>query len=473
MSLPGEDLVPPFLLSSARFGIQLGLMRMQSLLRRLGNPENACRVIHVAGTNGKGSVTSYLATSLACAGYRTGVYTSPYLERFHERIRVIDGQNGVLLLREDEAYGEIDHDSLFRLSDLVERAVRRMVAEGEEHPTEFELVTAVAFLYFRETRCQYVVLETGLGGRLDSTNVIDRPVATIITSLGFDHTDRLGNTMAEIAAEKGGIIKNGCPLYFSDPHDSDLSSSDADTAEKVIRDIAEKRSAPLMLMSSDRITVAQSDEGGQTFGVDFFPEPLRVNLLGEYQMRNAALAVAALIGICPPDAIREGLRLTKWKGRLEVLRRSPLILLDGGHNPQGARSFRRTTEDLFAALFLQHPPILILGFMRDKDAEGILRELFGGLSYRFRSIFLTAPDNPRSMSPTSLERLISERFSDDSLFYNDDTSMYNRQGKIFAFQRVSDACRAALDDSESCGAPILCVGSLYLAGEARPVLKNL
>ena len=236
---------PAFLQSANKFGIKLGLERMQALLLKLGNPEKSLHAYHIAGTNGKGSVSAYCASMLAWDGKKVGLYTSPFLERFSERIRVLDGREGLLTWEQDDTYGEIDAKRLSELSDLVESKVAELIAEGQEHPTEFELVTAVAFLYFKEQQCDAVVLETGLGGRLDSTNVIEQPAATIITALGYDHMDRLGDTLGKIAGEKGGIIKEGCPVFAIDTHQSAVEAADAEEAKQVIEDIAASKHAPL------------------------------------------------------------------------------------------------------------------------------------------------------------------------------------------------------------------------------------
>ncbi|HAL74474.1 MAG TPA: bifunctional folylpolyglutamate synthase/dihydrofolate synthase, partial [Clostridiales bacterium] len=208
-----------WLSSSLAFGIQMGLHRMNRLMDLLGHPEKDLRCIHIAGTNGKGSVSSYCAAILAAAGHRTGVFTSPYLERLTERIRVIEGLHGLQQLQADERAGEIEPADFAAALSQVRSAVSQMLADGYEHPTEFELLTAAGFLHYANKHCDVVVLETGLGGRLDSTNIISQPLACLITALGFDHMDRLGNTMAEIAAEKAGIIKPGCPVFFYNPYD--------------------------------------------------------------------------------------------------------------------------------------------------------------------------------------------------------------------------------------------------------------
>lgn len=439
-------------------------------MERLGNPQDGLSCIHVAGTNGKGSVTAYLAAMLASDGYRVGVYTSPYLERFSERIRVLDGKESLERYMKDDAEGEIPEEDLFALSGRVEEAVRGMLADGEEHPTEFELVTAAAFLYFRRSGCDYVVLETGLGGRLDSTNVIRNPIFCVITALGFDHTDRLGSTMREIAAEKAGIIKSCRPVFLYSPYDTDLSLHDAEDAEEVISSVCREKGAPLTIVSSADIRVISSSAEGQTFEIPFFPDALSIRLTGVYQLENAALAVRAAIGLATPAGISDGLSRTVWKGRMEIIRDDPLILLDGGHNPQGALSFRTSVDTLFPERFREKPPRLIIGFMRDKDYPRILSILFKDLTYRFREIICVTPENPRALPAEELKNYIEEHFPAHALFYKNPASMYNRQDKISACDDACEACRRAASDSDADGSPILCMGSLYLAGQVRGTL---
>ena len=468
-----NDDIPEFLLSSQRFGIQMGLNRMESLMKRLGNPQESLSCIHIAGTNGKGSVTSYIASMLAADGHRVGVYTSPFLERFSERIRIFDGKDSLERFTNDDSEGEIPSKDLFELSDKVKKAVSDMLKDNEEHPTEFELVTAVAFLHFSRQSCDYVVLETGLGGRLDSTNIIKAPVCCVITALGFDHTDRLGNSMREIAGEKAGIIKAGCPVFLYSPYDTDLSESDAGEALTVITNICRERHAELTVLSSSGLTVISSSADGQEFLAPFLPGLLHIRLIGEYQLQNAALAARAVTGLVSEEGIRRGLLLTRWKGRMEILRRSPLILLDGGHNPQGARSFRTSVDALFAEEFRGNPPRLIIGFMEDKDYQQILSILLTDLSYDYREIICVTPDNARSLPAEKLKKYIEDHFSGEALFYKNQTTMYNRQGKIFAFEEAITACSKAMEDSAADSAPILCMGSLYLAGQVRNKLTQI
>lgn len=465
-----DPCVPPFLFSSARFGIQMGLMRMKSLMKRLGNPEESLRCYHVAGTNGKGSTVAFLSSCLATAGFRTGIYTSPYIERFSERIRVLDGLDGAIRYAEDDTEGEITQDRLFSLSDRVEEAVSGMLSNGEEHPTEFELVTALAFLYFKEKNCDFVVLETGLGGRLDSTNIIEKPVATIITALGYDHMDLLGSSMREIAGEKAGIIKKNSPVFLYNPSACGLSETDAGDAYSVIAEQCKKLDTELVVVSPGDIIDQKTDPEGQSFRLSFFPEELRICLLGDHQGMNAAISVRVLRHTLSDEVILRGMALARWKARLEVLSRHPLILLDGGHNPQGAQAFRSSVDSLFTNLFQQNPPRLILGFMRDKDISGILTILLQDMAYPIREILCVTVDNLRAIPSNELRERIEQKLSAFAVFYKNKASMYNRQGMVFAYDHVSEGCKAALKSSDRDDAPILCMGSLYLAGEARHIL---
>jgi len=355
----------------------------------------------------------------------------------------------------------------------VEKAVQGMLEDKEEHPTEFELVTAAAFLYFCRKACDYVVLETGLGGRLDSTNIIKAPICCVITALGLDHTDRLGNSMREIASAKAGIIKEGRPVFLYSPYDTDLSESEAEEVLKVITETCRERRAELTVLSSSGLTVINSSADGQEFLTPFLPGILHIRMIGGYQIQNAALAARTVTGLVSEEGIRKGLLLTRWKGRMEILRRSPLILLDGGHNPQGARSFRTSVDALFAEEFRKNPPRLILGFMEDKDYPQILSILLTDLSYGYRDIICVTPDNARSLPAEKLKKYIEDHFSGEALFYKNQTTMYNRQGKILAFDEAKTACIKAVEDSAADSAPILCIGSLYLAGQVRNILKQI
>ena len=296
-------------------GHKPGLSRTRTLLAALGDPHKKLRFVHVAGTNGKGSTSAMLASCLHAAGYRVGLYTSPFINRFNERIQV-DGE-------------QIPDDALVRLVERVRPAAEAM----SDVPTEFEIITALGMLWFAEEKCDIVVLEVGLGGTLDSTNVIDPPECAVITALGMDHVKELGPTLADIAAAKAGIIKPGSPV---------VSYGGVPEADAVIARTAEEKHAPLTVVDFSRLNV----EGGSLDAVAFDFDGLdgiRLPLIGSYQPKNAALAITALRVLrgrgwdIPDSAIRTGLEQVSWPGRFELLRHAPAFLLDGSHNAHGCR----------------------------------------------------------------------------------------------------------------------------------------
>ena len=262
----------------------------------------------------------------------------------------------------------------------IRAAVEQMTAEGMEHPTEFELITAAGFWYFARQKCDLVVLETGLGGRLDSTNVIETPLACVITALGYDHMDRLGSTMREIAAEKAGIIKPGCPVFLYNPHDLDLTAKDAEDALSVVNLKCQEQGASLQLVSRTDIHVFEYNWDGQVFSDFISGLILQTSLLGIFQPMNATLAarVCQILELASDDAIREGIALARWPARLEVMRRQPPIILDGAHNPQGCRALAATLARLLPA----QPVVFLAGMLQDKDYEKMLRIMLETADYR-------------------------------------------------------------------------------------------
>ena len=329
------------------FGQQLGLDAMRDLLRRLGNPEQHFRFLHIAGTNGKGSVAAMAQSVLTAAGRRTGLYTSPHLVSFCERIQ-IDGQR----------IPEAD------VARLLEQIQPHLAATQPRPPTLFEIVTAIALLYYREQRADIIVWETGLGGRLDATNVVT-PLATVITNIAFDHQQYLGDTLAAIAAEKAGIIKPGIPV---------VTAAAAPDALAVIRAAAAENGCRLTVVGQDvRLTRVNAHQVRLTgtrrdYGI------LSVPLLGAHQATNCATAVAAIEATrldIAVDAVRRGIITARWPGRFQVVRETPLTILDGAHNPDGA-------EALAAVLREQYPDrrlTFILGVLRDKDYPAVCRIL--------------------------------------------------------------------------------------------------
>jgi len=403
-----------------------GLERVRELLRRLGDPQDGLKFIHVAGTNGKGSVCACLASVLEAAGYRVGLNTSPHLERFHERIRV----NGE----------EIGDRALAALTEEVREAAGAM----EEHPTEFELITAIAFLHFRRERCDIVVLETGLGGALDASNIIGTPEAAVLTAMGMDHAAILGPTLTDIAAAKAGVIKPGGDV---------VSRGGCPEADAVFRRVCRERGAALTELDLSRLTVRRLGLEGSVF--DFSPyEGLTIPLAGTYQAENAALALTALERLgekgwrVPETAIRQGLAAVRWPGRFEVLGRSPLFLLDGAHNAHGMRAAAESLRALLPGKRL----LVLLGVLADKDAGGML-DLLAPLADR---VFVLRPDSPRALEPEALRAMLAERG-------------VNTQVCASAEEGVAAALAAAGRDGAVCA-----LGSLYLCGEVRKIyFKNL
>ncbi|HPE38308.1 MAG TPA: folylpolyglutamate synthase/dihydrofolate synthase family protein [Bacillota bacterium] len=458
--------IPIFLQSANRFGISLGLVRMQALLKALHSPEKDLQVIHIAGTNGKGSVSAYCASILAGKGQKVGLFTSPFLERFNERIRVINGRDGLSDWETTDSAGEIDNDSLQSLSDEVEAAVRIILKDGIEHPTEFELVTAVAFLWFQRQKCDVCVLETGLGGRLDSTNVIVSPLCTIITALGYDHMDRLGDTMDKIAAEKGGIIKPHCPIFMMDNEGGDLSCEEAQLARETIMNIASERQAPLTIISKGDIHTVETTLDGQTFS--YCGNAFVTRLIGRYQEENAALAVESMRLFATDEEIRYGLAHTKWKGRMEKLSDKPIVMIDGAHNPQGILSLLDTVNEIWTDKTT--PTEWVIGVMKDKDVSRMIHLLMEKWPLPVNHITLVRPTQQRAMAPEELKRAFEKEYAASSAFYNREMPMYNAIDKIRIVEDARIGARTTMEEAKSNGSHVFVFGSLYLLGEVRATL---
>ena len=356
-----------------------GLYRMRALLRALGDPQKQLKFVHVAGTNGKGSTCACIAAVLQAAGYRVGLNTSPYLITFHERIRV-DGE-------------PISDEALGALTEEVRSAADAM----DEQPTEFELITAVAFLRFLRSRCDIVVLEVGLGGEKDASNVIDAPEAAVITALGLDHTALLGGTLTDIARAKAGILKPGTTA---------VSYGGCPEGDAVIRQVCRDQGIPLREVDFSRLTVHALSLDGARF--DFAPwRDLSLPLAGAYQVRNAAAALTALEVLAekgwrvPEAAVRQGLAAVKWPGRFQVLRRDPTVLLDGAHNAHGMDAAAESLERLFPGQKLT----FVLGILADKDVEQMLDRVVP----LARRVYTIRPDSPRALPAEALAELLAQR----------------------------------------------------------------
>lgn len=487
--------------STMRFGSRLGLERISRLLEILGNPQQYTKFVHVTGTNGKGSVTAIIASILKEAGYRAGMFISPYLEDYRERIML----NGKKIPKQD----------IVSITKQVRKAIGQIVDEGFEHPTEFEINTAIGLIYFAQENCDYAVLEVGMGGRFDATNIVN-PVVSVITTVDFDHMDRLGNTLSKIAFEKAGIIKPGVPVVTGATETEALS---------VIKERAEHYGCELTIVGNvpfaDVTWTQESDSktehspsgqdsknvlGRQVInisGPDFAYKKLNLPLLGDHQQSNAALAVAALkaakvkpLAVTSPktsnwkpaqtahnggarpsqaslentqndpachaspsvssglgasrriyldeQAIRTGIAKTVWPGRLEIMHEAPMIILDAAHNPQGAEVLAEFISKLSRKV------ICVFGILGDK----CYKEQTAYITPLCHEVIVTKPHTPRALDP--------EILAQEARLYTPNVLIEKDVGKAVELA----ISRAASDEV------VLCCGSLYLVGPARTFIRN-
>ena len=455
-----DSKVPELLTGALKFGIKPGLERITTLMNLLGNPQDSFKSVHIAGTNGKGSVATFISSVMAASGRSVGVFTSPYLERFSERIRIIDGREGLLKFVEDDSYGEIDPESLSKYSDQVKAAREKMVSEGLcDEPTEFELITAICFLYFAEKKIDVAVLEVGLGGRLDSTNIIKNPMVTVITAMGLDHTGVLGNTISEITGEKAGIFKEGSPAVCFDPDLMILPDEMKPDVRSVLLNKAAEKDIDITFAGSREAydSAVFTEDGRMEFTYDGTVFSTYLN--GRHQIGNAVTAIEACrtCGI-PEDAIKEGISLARWKCRAELLSTKPVIIIDGGHNPQGALSLGATMNEMLGGSLRGKPVRLLMGVMADKDVEGIL-DAYKACGINIKSAVTVTPDNPRSEPADVLAHKIN--------------NVYNISDDLAVCPDALEGTKLAYSKSLSDGMVILATGSLYLAGQIRATLKGL
>lgn len=363
-------------------GIVPGLSSIRELCDRLGNPQDALRFVHIAGTNGKGSTLAFVSGILRCAGYRVGRYISPVIFQYRERIQV----------------GErpISQSALCEGVELVREACEKMCEEGWPQPTPFEVETALAFWYFRKKKCDIVVLETGMGGLLDATNLISTTVTSVITSVSMDHMKFLGDTLEQIAAQKAGIIKDNSPVV--------LLKQREEVIRVVEREAAEKH-APLVLADSGKASCVRYGMERQTFDYDGLRN-LEISLAGQFQIDNAVLAVETIRTLegqgysVREDALRRGLKEAAWPGRFQVLGKKPLFVVDGAHNEDAAQKLVSSIE----LYFTNRRIIYIMGILKDKDHRRIIDLTH---SYADQIITVTPPNNPRAMHSYELAREIA------------------------------------------------------------------
>ena len=367
----------------SKYGSVLGLESMRELLRRLGDPQNELKFIHISGTNGKGSVLAYLSTILSGAGYRTGRYISPTLFSYRERIQV-DGEY-------------IEKESLACHVTAIAAAAEDMQKAGLPSPTVFEIETALAFLYFKEKRCDIVTLEVGCGGLLDATNVITTTLMDVIDSISMDHTDLLGDTLAKIAAQKAGIIK---------PDTMVVSAQQKSEAAQVIEDTCKEQHCTLQMVDESKISNVHYGAEGQTFSYKTW-ENVAISLAGSYQIKNAALALEGVealrkLGYALSDQqVREGLLHTAWRGRFTTLRRDPTVIIDGAHNPAAALELKESLERYFPGKTLY----FVMGMFKDKDYAQVI-DLTAPLARHI--ITVETPGNPRALPARELAEAVGK-----------------------------------------------------------------
>ena len=452
--------IPDILKGALKFGIKPGLERIGELMRLLGNPQDKFRSIHIAGTNGKGSVATFISTIMAANDKKVGIFTSPYLERFTERIRILDGKNGLKDYIADDSTGEISQADLDKYSGMVKKAREKMVSEGLcDEPTEFELITAICFLYFADMKVDVAVLEVGLGGRLDSTNVIKDPMVTVVTAMGLDHTGVLGNTISEITAEKAGIFKEGSPAVCFDPDLMILPENmKPDVRKTLIAKANEKNIDITFAGSREAFDSARFTEDGK---MQFAYEGMifETALNGKHQIGNAITAIEASrkCGVSD-EVIREGISLARWKSRAEILSLDPVVILDGGHNPQGAMSLGNTMNEMLGGKIKGKPVRLLMGVMADKDVSGIL-EAYKTCGINIVDAVTVTPDNPRSEPADVLAQKIKY--------------VYNISDDLTACQNALEGTKLAYEKTAKDGYVLLATGSLYLTGQIRATLKGL
>lgn len=400
-------------------GSKPGLERVRTLMDRLGNVQNRLKFVHIAGTNGKGSTSCMLSNILMQAGYKTGLFISPFIIRFNERMQI----NGAHIPDE-------------RLAEIVER-VSRVADAMDDAPTEFELITAAAFVWFAEEQCDIVVLETGLGGRLDATNLIETNECAVITNIGIDHTDYLGNTLGEIAYEKACIMKAGRPV---------VAYASEREALNVIVNYAVQHGNPLSVTDFDAIEPVSADLTGQCFRYEGAEYSIR--LLGAHQQRNAALVLETVKVLrelgwkITHEHIVSGMATAQWPARFELLHKDPIVFVDGAHNMQGVESLQKAVEEYLGGRRV----ICLTGVLADKDWQHMMKVL-----QSFASDFITVtPDSPRALTNEALAAYLREEGCTAQ-----------------AVDTVAEGLDLALQRARETDSVIVACGSLYMASEIR------
>lgn len=404
-------------------GIKLGLQNIKTLMEKLGNPQDKLKIIHIAGTNGKGSCTSFVNSALVSQGYKVGMFTSPSIYNFEERIR-INNKN-------------IPEDKLIDLMNEVREVAETM----EVFPADFELVTAIAFLYFYREKCDFAIMEVGLGGRLDATNVVQNPLITLITSISLDHQQFLGNTIPEIALEKAGIIKENVPLV--------LYSQSKEAMDSIIG-VANSKNSKVILNDLEKIELLENTKNGQIINYKDFKN-LKINLLGSHQINNATISLELLEQLrkmgfeISNESIYNGFSSVTWPCRFELVSKNPDFILDGAHNIDGIEKFISSMNFYYK----DNKKIGIFGVLADKDYNEMLAKIVPCFD-----VFLTVrPDSDRAMESKELKERIEKL----------------TKKKVYSFENYQDAIDKAFEISKEDDV-ISAFGSLYFVGEVRNLL---
>ncbi len=406
-------------------GSRPGLSRTKELLAKIGNPEKSFKAVHITGTNGKGSTASFTESILRAAGYKTGLYTSPYISVFNERI---------------QCGGKMISDS--ELAEITEY-VRPFAETMEDPPTEFELITAIGFEYFKRCGCEIAVIEAGMGGLLDSTNVIPAPLVAVITAIGLDHTKELGSDFATIAETKAGIIKEGSRVVFYGENEA---------AELKIKEKSNQIGCNIVIPDFSKINVIKSDISGSIF--DYYGHNgMHIGLIGDYQVKNAAMAIhiadeLTKCNIKISEAhLKEGLSAARWPGRFEVLAHAPIFISDGAHNPHGMSAAVNNIKMLFG----DKKVAVVMGVMADKSYD----EMLDMLACVTDKIYSISPENPRALNADEL------------------AIAANRHGiKASSFESIKGAVSTAVCEQGADGV-VFALGSLYMYSEISDCVKCL
>lgn len=370
-----------FLEGCNQYAGEFTLEPLKELLKRLGDPQDALSFVHIAGTNGKGSTLAYVSTVLKEAGYRVGRYISPTIFGYRERIQV------------NEAY--ISREDLIRLTEKIQETGRQMLSEGLGHPTMFEAETALAFLYFAEQKCDLVTLEVGMGGRMDATNVIKNTLVAVLASISMDHMGFLGNTLAQIAGNKAGIIKPGCTV---------VTVKQEPEAEAAVLKQAREYGCPVVNVDPELAVNRRRGLFHQYFDYKTRKD-IEISLSGEYQFANASLALEVIEALrqkgypVSEEAVREGLRHTVWNGRFTVVAKEPYFIVDGAHNRDAAEKLKETVENYLSG----HRLIYIMGVLADKEYDIVIQKT---VPYASEVITVMTPDNPRALPAEELKKAV-------------------------------------------------------------------